>query len=180
MKKLMMLGLLLMIGLSFARTDPPPGPEYPNYVQTCCQYQMAYNFGTNAYSQPGYYVWNGQECVMASGYLSLYNPMDLYHMWWGEEARNGVYDYFWTMSDICNRAPASPECLTAKSQFNSAAKSLRGTVSTAYMGYLNAARQSISAYRSHPCGPGTQYISGNIRDAASLYRECIQVKCELH
>ena len=171
MKNIMLLGLLAVMGLSLAFT-PPTGPEWGNYVKTCCVGNQVYDFGQDVYKT--YYVWNGDSCV----YPDVVYYMEIEWMMFGFDGEPNVDEYFDDMIDACNAfGQTSPECISAKSQFNSFAKSTRTFFSTAYMGYMLAARQAIQSYYNNGCGTSPGQVSSDLRDAAYSYRECIQEQC---
>ena len=174
MKKMMFLGLLIMLGLSFAGRAAPTGPEWIVYSQTCCQ---AFMLAGQPYIQ-GEYNWaldieGNYKSVSCSSPSLLYYYDDIWDIMWFE---GSVSEYYGDMLSACMGSETSPGCLSAKNAFYSSARNARSIFATAKANYLLAARQDVSAYMGGQCQdampPGA--ISEDIYDATANYRNCIQ------
>ena len=170
MKKLMLMGLLVMLGLSFAPQMPPEsGPDWSMLAQTSCQgaiatYQ-AYDVGYFPYQ-----MYNGQCATpgMPYRYLTLCEQVC---------SQTGIGWYYYMAWRTCEEeGQASPECINAKMQFYSRASAARGMFSATRTAYLSAARQAIFAYSRNYCTsynwPGV--VSQSLSGWAYEYRACLQ------
>lgn len=166
MKKMMFLGLLMILGLSFAQLPPPTsGVEWNVFKQTTCQGLSAMSLVYDIYGIP-YYV--GDTCSQASMPYDMEDLCD--QVCWD----GGFYDYYFIMSMECNiNGWGSPACFTAKNQFYSSARNARGMFSATNTAHLLAARQALYANRMWLCGTDSSVVSEVLYESSLIYRECL-------
>ena len=175
MNKLILLGLLVMLGLSFAAPTPVTGPEGKVYVQTCCQAYALVGNDNAGYDwafdiEDDYEIWDG-GCSSPS---LLYDDQDIWDAMWFDD--NSVKQYYYAVLRACEGSATSPGCLSAKAQFYSSAKNARGMFAAARANYLMFARQDLLAYYVYECegGEGSESVSEDIYYAlVQNYRNCI-------
>jgi len=192
MKKIALLSLLIIFGISFAVTvlpgPVPMGPEWSVYAQTCCQ---AYSLAGTPFD--GGYNWagdvEGYQVGISCSFPSLtYYDVDIWNMMWMSEG--SVSYYYSQMQMACMGGPViirgpiiqgapigdptSPECLAAKRNFYSAARNAKNAFAIAKMEYLRAAQQNLYAYKMGWCqNPPPEIIAADIYDSMQNYRDCM-------
>ena len=166
MNKLMFLGLLMILGLSFAQLPPPTsGVEWNVFKQSTCKGLSAMSLVYDIYDIP-YYV--GDTCTAA------YMPYRMEDLCDQVCRDGGFYDYYLIMSMECNiNGWSSPACFTAKNQFYSSARNARGMFSATNTAHLLAARQALYADRMWHCGTDSSVVSEVLYESNSIYRECL-------
>lgn len=163
MKKFaILLAVMACIGLSFS-VDVVSHSDMV-YVQACCMHRVTTNLLSSAYGH--YMIYDGEGCADHYEYLlELANYLD--GVMNGEE---GVSYYYYQMQAACSEGTAS-ECLAAKRDFYSSAKSGKQEFASGKATYLYFARSAIL------CGTSTSQIASDISGSASDYRECMQSGC---
>jgi len=169
MKKLMLMGLLVMLGLSFAPQMPPEsGPDWSMVAHTACQGAVATYQAYDVWKYQ-YQMYNGQCAIsgMPYSYTTLCEQVC---------SQTGI-GWYWVMAwRTCEEeGQTSPECINAKAQFYSRASAARGMFSATRTAYLSAARQAIFAY-GRGCTSYTwpEVVSRGLSGWAYEYRACLQ------
>ena len=182
MKKLMMLGLLMVLGFSFAQPEfPTSGLEWNALRQTTCQGFSAWIqtlgvYGEIPFGDPTtYYLWDG-GCYIPR---MPYSEEDICEEVCDE---GGVWDYYIQWAITCSEGefgPTSPECQARRMEFYSAAKSSRGMFSVTRSAQLLFARQALyTTYRLGECGTSTEDVREVIMLSNMAYRECLGADSE--
>jgi len=173
MKKIIFLGLLMVLGLSFAQPPPPTsGLEWSVFRQTTCQGVSAWvqTVGVEGMlpfseSTP-YYVWS-DDCYVPEmpfkDYEVCYEVCYIEGVWW-------YYDWVYGM---CGENPATPECQSAKREFYAVAKQARGMFATTQAAQLSFARQALFASKYHGCDTSPEDVTNVIMFSNMIYRECM-------
>lgn len=175
-RNMMLFGIVLLAGASFAQIWPTSGSEWEVYAQTCCQAFMlagnpefpSFDWANNVSDE--YAVWDGSGCASPQ---MLYHDWEIWNMMW--LLRGSVADYYDQMAMACRIEPSSSECQSAKAAFYSSARSARSAFTATRANYLLAARQNIFAYNRGYCPyfpPAS--VAENIQNAMANYRECMQ------
>ena len=174
MRKLMFLGLLMVLGFSFAQPEfPTSGPEWGVLKQTICQGFPAWFQAMAVYEVP-YYVWDGECYVPEMPYSPGYICEEICDS-------EGVLDYYIQWAITCSErefGPTSPECQARSREFYYNAKLARGIFSTNKNAHILFARQALAASRYHSCETSPEDVMEVMMISGTMVRECLGADSE--
>ncbi|NYZ60678.1 hypothetical protein H0O01_03190 [Candidatus Micrarchaeota archaeon] len=169
-KHMLIMGILLLAGVSFAPVGPS-GPEWNVYKQTCCQaYMLAGNPGIPSYNWAEDIRTSYQTGVLCLPPKLMYTSKTIWNMMWADVG--SVQSYYERVASDCSK-PTSPECQNAKTNFNQAAKNARSIFAIAKADYLSATRKALYAYKYNYCSTTPNLVSEDISDAMGNYFDCM-------